>query len=90
MSLGGRARGAERGAAIAAFVTLGLVLAGHAVLETARDALFLRSLPASQLPWVYLIVAVLTFAIAGFESALARRSRRQGSRLTRFLGASRS
>ncbi len=62
----------ERRAAGAAFATLGLVLAAHSILETARDALFLRSLPATQLPWVYLIIAVLALAITAFESALAR------------------
>lgn len=77
----------ERRAALAAFVTLGLVLAGHAVLETARDALFLRSLPAAQLPWVYLIIAALTFVVAGFESALARGVLRRDL-LGVFLGAS--
>lgn len=42
-----------------AFLTLFGVLCGHALLETARDALFLSKLPASQLPWVYLIIAAL-------------------------------
>lgn len=66
----------ERRAAGAAFVTLAFVLGGHAVLETARDALFLRSLPPAQLPWVYLIIAVITLALTAFESTLARGARR--------------
>ena len=66
---------AERRAALSAFATLALVMAGHAVLETARDALFLQSLPAEQLPWVYLIIAALTFGLAGLESQLARGAR---------------
>lgn len=77
----------ERYAALAAFATLALVMAGHAVLETARDALFLRSLPPEQLPWVYLIIAVLTFAFTGVESALARGARRR-ELLAFFLFAS--
>lgn len=31
---------------------------GHLLLETARDALFLARLPASRLPWVYLLIAI--------------------------------
>ncbi len=67
----------ERRAAAAAFITLACVMAGHAILETARDALFLRSLPATQLPWVYLIIALSTLVVAGFESRLARGARRR-------------
>lgn len=77
----------ERHAAVVAFATLALVMAGHAVLETARDALFLRSLPPEQLPWVYLIIAVLTFALTGAESAFARGARRR-ELLALFLFAS--
>ncbi len=39
---------------------LGTAMAGHALLETARDALFLRALPATRLPWAYLMIAALT------------------------------
>jgi len=42
-------------AALAAF----LILVAHAILETARDALFLTHLPTARLPWVYLAVALL-------------------------------
>lgn len=44
----------DRRATRVAFLTLFGLLAGHAMLETARDALFLAKLPASQLPWAYL------------------------------------
>jgi hypothetical protein len=47
----------ERRGAAAAFVTIFGILAAHTLLETARDALFLARLPASRLPWVYLIIA---------------------------------
>jgi ATP:ADP antiporter, AAA family len=50
-------RADERRGAAAAFLTLFGILAGHTLLETARDALFLARLPASQLPWVYLAMA---------------------------------
>lgn len=68
---------AERHATAAAFVTLALVLAGHAVLETARDAIFLRALPPTQLPWVYLIIAVLTLVVTSLEASVARGVRRR-------------
>jgi len=61
---------------VAAFLTLGGVLAAHALLETARDALFLSHIPADRLPWVYLAIAVVALAIAH----LARRSRARNSR----------
>jgi AAA family ATP:ADP antiporter len=38
-------------------------MCAHALLETARDALFLEMIPASQLPWVYLIIAVLAIGV---------------------------
>ncbi len=42
------------------FAILFGILAAHTLLETARDALFLATLPATHLPWVYLAIAVLT------------------------------
>jgi HEAT repeat protein len=59
-------------------------MCGHSILETARDALFLRSLPVSQLPWVYLIIAALTFGVAAIELRLAARIRRRDT-LALFL-----
>ena len=41
------------------FVSLLVIMTAHAILETARDALFLASLPATDLPWAYLAIAVL-------------------------------
>ena len=57
LSLLGRVRPDERSDVLAAFLTLLAFMAGHALLETARDALFLASLPARRLPWVYLAAA---------------------------------
>ncbi|HET7291464.1 MAG TPA: Npt1/Npt2 family nucleotide transporter [Vicinamibacteria bacterium] len=51
----------ERRGVAAAFLTLLGVLAGHTLLETARDALFLSRLPANQLPWMYLAIAGVAF-----------------------------
>src|SRR5262249_3552561 len=53
-----------------ALLTVVLVLSAHGALETARDTLFLTHLPASQLPWVYLGLAICGLAI----SLLAERS----------------
>lgn len=49
--------------ALFAVATVAAIMVSHELLETARDALFLARLPASQLPWVYLIVAGLGLAV---------------------------
>ena len=54
----------ERPGVTGAFLTLFGILAGHTLLETARDALFLARLPASQLPWVYLAMAVVAVGLS--------------------------
>jgi len=54
----------ERRDAAAAFLTLFGALAGHTLLETARDALFLARLPPTQLPWVYLGIAALAVTVS--------------------------
>lgn len=59
MSLLAQVHDEERGETLWAIATAFLVLVAHGILETARDALFLTHLPASQLPWVYLALAVL-------------------------------
>jgi ATP:ADP antiporter, AAA family len=74
LSLGTRIHPGERRNVAAAFLTLFGFMAGHALLETARDALFLATQPASHLPWVYLAIAVLALGI----------SQNQGRLLSRF------
>lgn len=54
----------ERAGVTGAFLTLFGILAGHTLLETARDALFLARLQPSQLPWVYLAMAVLAVGLS--------------------------
>ena len=56
-------RADERRATISAFVTLLAFMSAHAVLETARDALFLAEKSASRLPWVYISIAVLSLIL---------------------------
>ncbi|MEC7947090.1 MAG: hypothetical protein VX265_05945 [Myxococcota bacterium] len=49
----------ERRVVLVAFGVLFCVLGAHALVETARDALFLQALPVERLPWVYLLVALI-------------------------------
>ena len=56
-----------------ALITLFLILAAHSMTETARDALFLSRLPATQLPWMYLLVAVVSIAAARVTGSSASR-----------------
>jgi AAA family ATP:ADP antiporter len=53
----------ERRVTTAAFLSLFGALAAHTMLETGRDALFLARLPADQLPWMYLAMAVLAVLV---------------------------
>jgi AAA family ATP:ADP antiporter len=53
----------RRDVAVSFLAFLGL-LAGHSMLETARDALFLAKVPASRLPLVYIAIAVAAFTVA--------------------------
>jgi len=63
----------ERRLASGAFITLFGFMAGHALLETARDALFLSRWPASRLPWVYLAIALAALALMRLEPRTLRR-----------------
>ncbi len=70
------------------FVTLLVLMAGHAILETARDALFLATLPAKLLPWAYFLIALLALAVSELNRRLvARFSRRRVLALTLLVGA---
>jgi AAA family ATP:ADP antiporter len=66
-------RPGERWATTRAFVLVLLIVAGHTILETARDALFLSTLPASRLNLVYIILAVTTFFAAAASTWVAAR-----------------
>ena len=66
-----------------AFFTFFGVLAAHAMLETARDTMFLTALPAEQLPWMYLVIAGLAVLSARVNHrAMERFSRRSALSLT--------
>ena len=60
----GEVRPEERRGATAAFVTLFGILAGHTLLETARDALFLARIPPTRLPFMYIAIAGVAFALS--------------------------
>lgn len=65
-------RSNERRPTAIAFLFLTALIASHALLETARDALFLARLPATQLPFVYLAIAGASLVIARLESRFRR------------------
>jgi ATP:ADP antiporter, AAA family len=85
-------RKGERRDVWAAFLTLFALIASHALLETARDALFLAKVPASRLPWVFLAIAALSlgmaklhaFATRGFNSRQALSCVTLGASLVTF------
>lgn len=54
------------------------ILAAHTIVETARDAMFLRALPPTELPLVYCALAVLAIVALKINAAVVRRvGRRQ-------------
>ncbi len=74
----------ERRGTVAAFLTIFGTLAGHTLLETARDALFLARLPASQLAIVYLLIALVAVGLA--QVPWGRRRAAGSFALSRLLG----
>ena len=74
--------------ALIGFSTLAGIMTGHSLLETARDTLFLSRLPAHELPWAYIAIAVLAlFITAESRRALLSFSRRRVLSLS-LLGGS--
>ena len=71
-----------------ACLLLAIMMAGHALLETARDSLFLARLPVNQLPWTYGAVAVAALlAVELNRRALAILGHRPMLTLTLVAGA---
>jgi AAA family ATP:ADP antiporter len=66
------ARKGERRDSWAAFLTLLALIASHALLETARDALFLARVPAARLPWMFLAIAVLSVGTLKLHGVVSR------------------
>jgi ATP:ADP antiporter, AAA family len=77
-------RAGERRDVWTAFLTLFALIASHALLETARDALFLAKIPASRLPLMFLAIAVLSVVLVKLNGVATRHlsTRRALSALT--------
>jgi AAA family ATP:ADP antiporter len=71
--------------AFQAGLTLFLLIGGHTVLETARDALFLEKLAPSRLTLVYGLIAALALLAAPLCTALARRFGRRNALVALLL-----
>jgi ATP:ADP antiporter, AAA family len=67
-------RAGEVGLFLRVFFVLGLTIAGHTLLETARDALFLARLPPKLLALVYVVVALGMLVITPLNVRLTRRA----------------
>ncbi len=80
----GQIRSGEGRDTLVAAGSLFVLLAAHALLETARDALFLASIDAAQLPVVYIGVAVAALAV----SSLQERGPSGRAALSAWLGIS--
>ena len=64
-------RSGERRNTFAAFATLLAITTGHTLLETARDAFFLAKMPASRLPWMYLVIVAIALVLSQIKAARA-------------------
>jgi len=60
-------RPGERRDTVVAAASLFVLLAAHAILETARDALFLASIAPEQLPVVYIGVAIAALGVSALQ-----------------------
>ena len=72
-------RRGEGGTVARVFLALFSLIAAHTILETARDALFLRKLPANRLAFVYVGLAVLTVMVTPVVTAMTRRFGRRNA-----------
>lgn len=80
-------RAGEREHVLGAGAAIFLLVAGHTMLETARDALFLQRLLPARLPLVYALIAALSLALAPIGSALARGFGRRNGLVASVLAA---
>jgi ATP:ADP antiporter, AAA family len=64
-------RGTERRPVWTTFLALLLIVVAHTVLETVRDALFLRHVGVSGLGVMYIVTAVLTFAVGSVAAGMS-------------------
>lgn len=69
-----RIRTQERKIVLGTFAALFGILAGHTLVETARDAMFLAKLPATDLPLTYLAIAFISLFASQFAGRRSRRA----------------
>jgi len=62
----------DRRDAFFGLATLLVIIAGHTMMETARDTLFLQELPARRLPWAYLSISALALVVGAGINRLTR------------------
>jgi ATP:ADP antiporter, AAA family len=80
-------RAGEVGPLLAAAGTYFLLIAGHTLLETARDALFLSRLPPRLLGPVYATLALASLPVTILGDRFARRFGRKSALVVLLLGA---
>lgn len=73
--------------ALLTFFSLFGVLAGHTILETARDALFVTRLPPTRLPFVYIAIAIIGVIISRFATSNHKERRAYGISLSLIAAA---
>jgi AAA family ATP:ADP antiporter len=78
----------ERRDVRAALVMLFGLVGSIAILETARDALFLSRLPATRLPFMYLSIAAISLGIVSVQARWGQRTRRRSLAAGTFTAAS--
>lgn len=80
-------RSGERRDAFAALGLLFAIMSAHAILETARDALFLSRIPAERLPWMVLAIAAISLAIVRVQKRFGSEDRRRTLQVSLFVAA---
>ena len=80
-------RPGERGLALRAMAALFGLIAGHTILETARDTLFLGKLPASRLTLVYAALAGLSLVAVKVNAAFVQRFGRRNTLIFTLMAA---
>jgi len=80
-------RAGERAPALRAFASLFGLIAGHTILETARDAIFLVKLPVSRLGLVYALLAGLSLVAVRINAAFVQRFGRRNALIFTLMAA---
>ncbi len=84
----GAIRRGERRDTLGAFAVLFFLHASHAVLETARDALFLGRVPAERLPLVYVGLALVSLVVGELHARVMGRAKgKRALALSLLVGA---